>query len=77
MKILYFHRIIELEGHLVLPSSHLVQPFACRLKGDMVTIFKYLKIFHTEEGKVLLSVVSEDRTRTSGMKLQEADLGQT
>ena len=43
-----------------------------RLKGDMITVFKYLKGCHTEEGQDLFSIIPECRTRNNGLKLKEA-----
>ena len=43
-----------------------------RQRGDMITLFKYLKGCHTEEGKDLFSIIPECRTCNNGLKLQEA-----
>ena len=37
-----------------------------RLRGGMITLFKYLKGCHTEEGQDLFSIILECRTRNSG-----------
>ena len=48
-----------------------------RLKGDMISPFKYLKGCHTKEGQDLFSMLPECRTRNHGLKLQEARFGWT
>lgn len=42
-----------------------------RLRGDMVTAFKYLEGCHKEDGKQLLPLADEGMVRSSGFKLQE------
>ena len=42
-----------------------------RLRGDMISLFKYLKGCHTEEGQDLFSIVPECRTCNSGSKLKK------
>ena len=39
-----------------------------RLRGDMIELFKYLKVCHTEEGQDLFSIIPECRTRNNGPK---------
>ena len=43
-----------------------------RQRGDMITLFIYLKSCHTEEGQDLFLVIPEFRTQNNGLKLQEA-----
>ena len=40
-----------------------------RLRGDMITVFQYLKGCRREEGIDLFSIAPEGRTRTNGWKL--------
>ena len=40
-----------------------------RLRGGMIAVVQYLKDCHGEKGIDLFSVVSEDMTRTNGLKL--------
>nr|XP_048713273.1 uncharacterized protein LOC125639701 [Caretta caretta]XP_048713274.1 uncharacterized protein LOC125639701 [Caretta caretta] len=42
-----------------------------RLRGDMRTVFKYVKGCYKEEGEELFSLTSEARTRSNGLKLQQ------
>ena len=42
-----------------------------RLRGDMITLFKYLKGWHTEEGQDLFLIIPECRTWNNGLKVQE------
>ena len=39
-----------------------------RLRGDMISLFKYLKRCHTEEGQDLFSILPECRTQNNGLK---------
>ncbi|CAM5112667.1 unnamed protein product [Eretmochelys imbricata] len=41
-----------------------------RMRGDLITAFKYLKGVSKEDGSRLFSVVADDRTRSNGLKLQ-------
>ena len=43
-----------------------------RLRGDMITLFKYLKGCHTEEGQDFFLTLPVCRTRNNGIKRQEA-----
>ena len=42
------------------------------MRGDRITLFKYLKGCHTEEGQDLFLIISEWRTHHNGLKLEEA-----
>ena len=43
-----------------------------RLRGDEVTLFKYLKDSHIEEGQDLFLIIPECRTCNNRLKLQES-----
>uniref|UniRef100_K7EX00 Reverse transcriptase domain-containing protein n=1 Tax=Pelodiscus sinensis TaxID=13735 RepID=K7EX00_PELSI len=42
-----------------------------RLTGDMIAVFRYLKGCHKKMGENLFILASEDRTRSTGLKLQQ------
>ncbi|EMP36996.1 hypothetical protein UY3_05797 [Chelonia mydas] len=42
-----------------------------RLRGDMITVFKYIEGCCKEEGEKLFPLTSQDRTRSNGLKLQQ------
>ena len=43
-----------------------------RLRGDLISFFKYLKGCLMEEGQDLFSIIPECRTHNNGLKLKEA-----